>query len=117
MAAYGVGILRDLKMGPPIVEYLEKIDATLEPYDGHFIVHAGEQEVLEGESPGIIVVIEFPDRERAKAWYESDAYQKILPLRAGNSKSTIFMVDGVDRDHISTDVLRPAYVDKYPFRS
>jgi hypothetical protein len=28
---YGFGILRDVKMGPPIVEYLERIDATLAP--------------------------------------------------------------------------------------
>jgi uncharacterized protein (DUF1330 family) len=71
MTSYGVGILRDVKMGPPIVEYLERIDATLAPDDGHFIVHGGQAEVLEGSSPGTLVVIEFPDRSRAEGWYAS----------------------------------------------
>jgi len=106
MTSYAVGILKQVKMGPPIVEYLQRIDATLAPYDGHFIVHGGEPEVLEGTSPGTFIVIEFPDRSRAEDWYASPAYQAILPLRTENSESTVFMIDGVDRDHLATDVLQ-----------
>jgi uncharacterized protein (DUF1330 family) len=106
MTSYAVGILQDVKMGPPIVEYLERIDATLAPYDGHFIVHGGQNDMREGESPGTLIVIEFPDREAAEQWYASDAYRTILPLRTENSVSTVFLIDGVDRDHVATDVLR-----------
>ncbi len=106
MTTYGVGILQEVRMGPPIVEYLERIDATLAPHDGHFIVHGGALDVLEGTSPGTVIVIEFPDRARAEEWYRSAAYQEILPLRTENSISTVFMVEGVDRDHRATDVLR-----------
>ncbi len=106
MVSYAVGILTDVKMGPPIVEYLERIDATLAPYGGHFIVHGGEPELLEGTSPGTLVVIEFPDRSSATDWYDSAAYRAILPLRSSNSESTIFLIDGVDREHRATDVLR-----------
>jgi uncharacterized protein (DUF1330 family) len=105
MTSYAVGVLHEVKMGPPIVEYLERIDATLAPFDGHFIVHGGEPEVLEGTNPGTLVVIEFPDRASAKGWYASAAYQEILPLRSQNSMSTVFLIDGVDRDHLATDVL------------
>jgi uncharacterized protein (DUF1330 family) len=105
MTSYGVGILKDVKMGPPIVEYLERIDDTLAPYDGHFIVHGGQIEMLEGVSPGVMIVIEFPDGERAREWYASPAYQEILPLRTENADSTIFLVEGVGRDHKATDVL------------
>jgi uncharacterized protein (DUF1330 family) len=108
MTTYGVGILRDVRMGPAIVEYLERIDETLAPYDGRFIVHGGEPTMLEGESPGTLIVIQFPDRSRAEAWYTSAAYREILPLRAENADSTIFMIDGVGRDHRATDVLRRA---------
>jgi uncharacterized protein (DUF1330 family) len=106
MSSYAVGILHDVKMGPDIVEYLERIDATLAPFDGHFIVHGDRPEVLEGPPPGTLVVIEFPDRSSAKGWYDSPAYQAIVALRAANSTSTIFLIDGVDRDHLATDVLR-----------
>lgn len=105
MTTYAVGILRDVRMGPPIVEYLRRIDATLAPYDGHFVVHGGKADVLEGTNPGTVVVIEFPDRSRAEGWYTSAAYQEILPLRTENSVSTVFLVEGVDRDHRATDVL------------
>jgi uncharacterized protein (DUF1330 family) len=106
MTAYAVGILQDVKMGPPIVEYLERIDATLAPYDGHFIVHGGDSEVLEGTSPGTLIVIEFPDRGAAEQWYQSPAYKEIVRLRTENSVGTVFLVDGVGRDHLATDVLR-----------
>jgi uncharacterized protein (DUF1330 family) len=92
-------------MGQGITEYLQRIDATLEPYDGHFIVHGGEADVLEGKNPGAVVIIEFPDRTHAENWYKSAAYQEILPLRTENSVSTIFLIEGVDRTHRATDVL------------
>ncbi len=106
MACYGVGILRNLKMGPPIVEYLERIDETLAPFGGRFLVHGGRATVLEGDDPGALVVIEFPDRDRARTWYDSDAYQAILRLRSENAESTILLVDGVAADHRAPDVLR-----------
>jgi len=105
MAAYGVGILQDVDLGPAIVEYLERIDATLAPYDGHFTVHGDPREMLEGEDPGALIVIEFPDRDRALGWYGSDAYRQILPLRTEHSRSTVFVVDGVGPEHKATDVL------------
>jgi uncharacterized protein (DUF1330 family) len=105
VASYAIGVLRDVKMGRPIVEYLERIDATLAPYDGHFIIHGGAQTVLEGESPGTLIVIEFPDRTRAQDWYASPDYRAILPRRTENSTSNVFLIDGVDRDHRATDVL------------
>ena len=108
MASYAVGILQDVRMGPPIVEYLERIDATLAPYDGHFIVHGGVPTMLEGTSPGTLIVIEFPDRAGAEAWYASPAYRAILPLRTGNSTGTVFVIEGVDRQHRATDVLTRA---------
>jgi uncharacterized protein (DUF1330 family) len=106
MASYAVGVLEQVRMGPPIVEYLEKIDETLRPFDGHFIIHGGEQDVREGASPGTLIVIEFPDRAAVEGWYRSAAYQAILPLRTENSESNVFFIEGVDRDHLATDVLQ-----------
>jgi uncharacterized protein (DUF1330 family) len=97
--------MRQVTMGPPIVEYLERIDATLAPFGGRFIVHGGETEVLEGTWPGFVIVIEFPDNGRARAWYRSDAYLEIVALRTDNSDSDVILVDGVAREHRATDVL------------
>lgn len=105
MKAYAIALLEDVEIGPAIVEYLERIDATFTPFDGRFIVHGGEQQVVEGTNPGVIVVVEFPDRARAEAWYRSEAYQQILPLRTGHSRSRALIIDGVEPNHKATDVL------------
>ena len=105
MSAYAMAILEDVNIGPAIVEYLERIDDTLAPYDGRFIVHGGEQQTVEGTNPGVIVVIEFPTRQAAAAWYESDAYQQILPLRVDNSRSRALLLDGVEPGHRAIDAI------------
>jgi uncharacterized protein (DUF1330 family) len=105
MPGYAVAHMRQVTMGPAIVEYLERIDATLAPFGGRFLVHGGQVEVVEGTWPGHLIVIEFPDRIRADAWYHSAAYQEILALRTGNSSSDVIVADGVGSDHRATDVL------------
>jgi uncharacterized protein (DUF1330 family) len=92
-------------MGPAIVEDLERIDETLEPFGGRFLVHGGSIEQLEGNWQGDLVMIEFPDRERARAWYTSPGYQAILPLRTQNSACDVGLIDTVDRGHRATDIL------------
>jgi uncharacterized protein (DUF1330 family) len=105
MPAYAIGHLRNVAMGPAIVEYLERIDATLEPYGGRFIIHGGRPEVLEGDWRGDLIVIEFADIDRAREWYQSPAYQEIASLRSDNSDGEILLLDGVEAGHRATDVL------------
>ncbi|MBZ9671580.1 DUF1330 domain-containing protein [Mesorhizobium sp. ES1-3] len=106
MTAYAVAHMRQATMGPQIVEYLHKIDATLEPFGGRFLVHGGNLEVMENDWPGHLIIIEFPDRERLRDWYESPAYRAILPLRTANSRSDVVFADGVEHLHKATDVLK-----------
>ena len=94
MSAYAIAHLRSVDLNEEIVVYLRKIDASLEPFGGRFLVHGAIPEVIEEPFPGSIVVIEFPNIERARAWYESDAYQEILPLRTRNSDSVAIVVEG-----------------------
>jgi uncharacterized protein (DUF1330 family) len=105
MTAYAVAHMRRVTTGPATVEYLERIDATLAPYDGRFIVHGGEFELLEGSWPGTLILIEFPGRAQARAWYDSPAYRQIASLRTDNSDSDVILIGGVGRDHRATDVL------------
>src|SRR5262249_61355879 len=98
MSAYGIAHMRKVSAGPQIVEYLRRIDATLRPFGGRFIVHGGEVEVLEGSWPGSAIVIEFPDLAAARGWDRSAAYQEILRLRTDNSESAIIIIHGVGLD-------------------
>jgi uncharacterized protein (DUF1330 family) len=105
MNAYAIAHLWSLEMGPDIVEYVERIDGTLAPFGGRFAVHGATADVREGRLAGDVIVIEFPDRDSATAWYESAAYQAILPLRTRNSEGWVVIVDGVGEHHRATDIL------------
>jgi len=107
MKAYGVAILKSVNLGPDIVAYLQGIDATLAPFGGRFLIHGDKPERLEGDWAGDLIVIEFPDRASAGAWYASPAYRAILPLRTGNSIGDVILIDGVPVEHRATDVLAP----------
>ena len=107
MSAYAVAHLRTTDMNAEIVRYLEEIDATLAPYDGRFIIHGPATEVIEGEWPGALIVIEFPSVRHAREWYASEAYQAILPLRTNNADGSAILIAGVGPDHRATDVLTP----------
>jgi len=105
MAAYAVAHLHEMKVNREIIIYLKKIDATLEPFGGHFLVHGKEGEVVEGTFPGHLIVIEFPDLEKARSWYYSEAYQNIVSMRTDNSKGSVILVDGVPEDYQAADLL------------
>lgn len=105
MTTFAIGHLHDVGMGPDIVDYLERIDATLRPFEGRFLLHGGTPTVLEGSWTGDLVIIGFPDRARAEAWYGSPAYRAILPLRTRNARSTVMLMDTVSDDHRATDIL------------
>jgi uncharacterized protein (DUF1330 family) len=77
--------------------YVEKAPLSIADYGGRYLVRAGELLVLEGEAPlPRIVMLEFPSMADAKAWYHSDAYQKVLPLRLSASVGHSFLVEGHD---------------------
>lgn len=58
MTAYAVAVIRETRFGPEIKEYLQRIDATLAPFSGKYLVHGGPCMPLEGAWSGDLVVIE-----------------------------------------------------------
>ena len=105
MTTYAIARLHDAPMHPEIVQYLERIDATLAPFGGRFLVHGARPTVLEGAWLEHLIVIAFPDRARAEGWYASPAYRRILPLRTRNIPGDAILIDGVSPDHKATDIL------------
>jgi uncharacterized protein (DUF1330 family) len=76
--------------------YAEKTPATLAPFGGKFVVRGGNGAAIAGAPPSPrIVILSFPDREKALAWRASPAYQAILPIREKSSTSRVYVVDGV----------------------
>ena len=77
-------------------EYKAKGAESILAAGGKYLVRGGDVEVLEGERPeGRIVLLEFPSREAALAWYRSDEYTEIRKIREGAARARMYVVDGV----------------------
>ncbi|GHJ35264.1 DUF1330 domain-containing protein [Streptomyces sp. TS71-3] len=99
MTAYAVGHLRPGGPHEDVFRYIELIQSTLDPYRGRFLVHGASVEVKEGQWPGAIVIIAFPDLTAAREWYDSPAYREILPMRTDHMPGDVILVDGVPVDY------------------
>lgn len=77
------------------VAYASQTAALAERFGGRFLVKGGAMTQLEGEGPDRHVVVEFPDRATAEAWYASDEYQAILPIALRASRRDLVIVEGV----------------------
>lgn len=78
-------------------EYAAQVAGTLDGTNGRFLVRGGRIEPLEGEAPPErTVVLEFPSIQEARAWYESDAYQALIPIRHSAAVTRSFLVEGPD---------------------
>ena len=67
-------------------EYASKVDATIEPFGGKFLVRTPEVLAHEGGRGTLAVVIEFPSKEKAMGWYNSEDHQKIVGHRRSNTE-------------------------------
>lgn len=102
---YAVGVLRGVDVGPEIKRYLERIEATFEPFGGEWVVHGTQPEVLEGPWSGDLVIIGFPSIAAARDWYASPAYQDILDLRTEHAESQVVLLEGVPQDYRAADTI------------
>jgi uncharacterized protein (DUF1330 family) len=74
--------------------YQEQVPATLALFGGQY-VSRGEPEPLQGDAPSPrVVILEFPSREKALAWFHSPEFQKILAIRNESSTSRAYFVEG-----------------------
>lgn len=99
MTAYAIAHIRPETVNEEILDYIERIQPTMDPFGGRFLVHGKEVEVMEGPFAGTVVMIGFPDLDQARAWYASPAYQAILPLRTDHIPGEVILVDGVPADY------------------
>jgi uncharacterized protein (DUF1330 family) len=96
MAAYVV-VTVDVKDPVRYEDYKRMVPPTLRAYGGRFLVRGGKVQSREGSwLPKRLVVLEFPDVERANAWYDSAEYAPAKALRQATSTADLIIVEGVD---------------------
>ena len=78
-------------------EYLKVTPGIIAKYGGRFIVRGGEMVTLEGpEEKWRIVVIEFPDLQKAQDFYNSADYADAKKIREGAALAQFVAIEGVE---------------------
>ncbi len=81
MAAYLVGQIT-VKDDGLWQQYVAGVAESLAPFDSKIIFRGQLEKVLAGEQPhSLVVVIEFPDHATLDAWFTSEKYQALIPVR------------------------------------
>jgi uncharacterized protein (DUF1330 family) len=96
MAAYAIGRL-DMRDPSWAQEYGPKTAALVAKYGGRYLVRGGHMERLEGAGklPSLMVVLEFPSMEQAKAWYNDPEYAPLIKLRQTGADLDFILVEGM----------------------
>lgn len=76
--------------------YKQASPAAVEAGGGRFIARGGDVAILEGDwQPERLVLLEFPDLDAAKRFYESPEYQDAKRLREGAARLNMVAVEGL----------------------
>ena len=77
-------------------EYRKLAPASIERYGGRYLVRGGAVEKLEGDWPlQRLVILEFPDAGRARAWWDSQEYRAARDLRQRTARARMVLAEGV----------------------
>ena len=76
-------------------KFIEMVKPILKEYDAKVLVRTPNAEAREGKKTGIVVVIEFESMDKARKFYESEAYQAAKAERDKVSDTDLFLAEGV----------------------
>jgi uncharacterized protein (DUF1330 family) len=77
-------------------EYKKLSPGTVKLYGGTFLARGGPAETLEGDwKPDRLVILEFENSEKARAWVNSPEYAPARALRHRYATSRMVVVEGV----------------------
>ncbi len=95
MAAY---VIVDIQVKDPerYKDYVKLSPESIKLYGGSFLARGGKHETLEGSwVPGRLVILQFENVEKAKAWLNSPEYGPAKKLRHQYATSNMVVIEGV----------------------
>lgn len=94
MAAYALFDNIEVTDPAKLAEYSARVRAVVERHGGRYLAVGGEVQPVEGEPLlAYPVLIEFPDLEAARRWYDAPAYQELKALRQAGSKANAVLFE------------------------
>jgi uncharacterized protein (DUF1330 family) len=81
-----------------IADYLKVVGPLVQKHGGKYLARTASHERIEGTAPnpGVIVILEWPSRAAAEAFYGDPAYEPQLKARLAGAASELFLVEGKD---------------------
>ena len=77
-------------------EYKRLAFPTVGAYGGHYLARGAPVDLREGDwSPSRLVILEFPDLERARAWWSSPEYAPARAVRQSCADTQLVITEGV----------------------
>src|ERR1700678_3459214 len=77
--------------------YRPAVPDIISAHGGRILVRGGDPQLLDGVIPHRRrVIVEFDSTEAVKAFYYSDAYQAVLPIRLNASNGFVCLLTGVE---------------------
>ena len=73
--------------------YPPAVMPTLMAHGAEVLVADYDSDPVAGEPASVTIVIKFPSKEAARAWYDPPEYQEIVGLRTDNSKGILVLAD------------------------
>ncbi len=76
-------------------KYIAAIPAFIAKHSGKYIVQGVQPTIIEGDwKPERLVVIEFPERQKAEAFLSDPDIQDLFKVRHATTTSKLVLVDG-----------------------
>ena len=80
---------------PTFQQYGQATAKSVPAAGGRVIVRGGKAFVVNGPPPKQIVVIQWDSLEKAQAFFESDQYKQLIPIRDKGSNFRAYVIEGV----------------------
>jgi uncharacterized protein (DUF1330 family) len=95
MTAY---VFAEVEVTDPVAyeDYRRQVPAVIAKYGGRYLVRGGAATLHEGSAtPQRLVILEFENMAKLRAFYDSAEYAPLLAIRSRASKSRLLSVEGV----------------------
>jgi uncharacterized protein (DUF1330 family) len=95
MAAY---VIVNITVRDPVryEEYKRLATPSVSAYAGRYVARGAPVEVKEGDwSPSRLVILQFPDLERARAWWSSPEYAPAKAVRQSCADAQLVITEGL----------------------
>ncbi len=81
-----------------VAAYVAAVTPMVERYGGRYLARTSHAEKLEGEraAPHVFLIIEWPSREAAMAFYKSEEYRPYRESRLAGSINELALIPGED---------------------